>query len=177
MTELLRPSKKLLDAIGYDESCGLLQCEFLGITEKSNGHVSMKAEEWRRTAEASFEKLKEHYGLESAKKVFSPVWEAIQNAGIHGCSNGEMFYLYQYLCPKGVASGVHDPSPFFRSREIKEQFESRIPLREEQFDREYPLGARFGVNGFIYKFTDLIEVDDERGVLWLGHYLPGIGEE
>jgi len=172
MTEHLRPSKSLLDSLGYDSSSEIVISEFNGICNKTREHVALKVKEWNGVVMKSFVKMVEKYGMEVAREMFSPMWEAVQNAGIHGCRNGEKFTLYQYLCQKGIASGIQDSGAFMRNPSTKNQLESRIPLSEEQFDKEFSLGARIGVNLFIYKFSDRIEVDSDNGVLWIAKYTP-----
>jgi len=127
-----------------------------------------KTREWEKEMSKSLERLRAFYTENFALSTYAASWEAVQNAGVHGSRDGENFRMYQYLCERGVASGIVDAGSFFRDPKVKEQFESRTPLREDQLDRSDEIGGRMGVLGYIYGLSDEIEVDTELGILWLG---------
>jgi len=167
--DLFMPSKKILEAICWDESA---QRQYAIFPAKSgeavlvshlNG-VRMQVE-WlyRHWFKVDFDKI-------NGNKMLVP-WEALHNSWVHGSKNGEPFTYGFFVAKKGVCHGFQDGGGYFKSEKIKHQFENKIPLKK--FDKSVD-GHRIGVNHHIYRDSDIIEVDTSKGILYCAQFISNL---
>lgn len=102
-------------------------------------------------------------------------WEALKNCQDHsGFYNGNSVIFGLFLAPNGVSYGFHDGGDYFKRAKIKEQWENKHTIEEFNVEaHQRRCGGGTGVNNYIFPRTDLIEVDPEKGILYLANTLEG----
>jgi len=93
-------------------------------------------------------------------------WEALQNGYVHNPTRDQPIHYSLIMGSKGVCHGFQDSGDYFKKEETKKIFESKTKIRKRTgFERGIDC-FRIGVNQYIYKYSDLIEVDIEKGILY-----------
>ena len=96
------------------------------------------------------------------------VWEALENASVHGSKKGLPFTYGLFIARRGICHGFQDGDGYFTREDIKRLFESKTYLTE--FDTDIS-SRRVGVKNYIYTLSDIIEVDTANGILYCAQYL------
>ncbi len=99
------------------------------------------------------------------QKFGAMVIEPLKNAMSHGAKPGDPIVIGIFLGDDGVCLGFWDGGDYFKSEETKKLFESR-KKPEQRGKKTCVSGSHLGV-GWIYHYTDIIEVDTETGILYL----------
>jgi hypothetical protein len=116
-------------------------------------------------------RIEEYYriGLEkerlNTRRVISVFGEAAENCVKHSPTGKEKFTIGLFLGNNGICYGFQDGGLYFKYPEVKEQYENKSEITE--FDQFHLVDCcQIGVNAYIYPNTDLIEVDNNEGVLY-----------
>ena len=167
---MFKPSRRILDAFGHE-------AESLAI----NGyyeHPLPESYSSREEVDLRLNLLKPSY--QATKDFWETVRlvgvELLENSRVHGCKGRGRFGLITLAGRRGVINGAWDEGEFLRNPSVKEQVEARKRIRNDQHDIGDVNGFREGMN-IVRLLSDELEVDTTNGVIWAGHYLPGIGEE
>jgi len=102
--------------------------------------------------------------METQKMVL--IFDALLNSIFHGSKNVDPVSYGLFIGDKGVCHGFRDSGDYFKSEEIKRLFENKIPLTEFGIAEPGISGHSYGVRGYIYGYSDFIEVDTSKGVLY-----------
>src|SRR3989339_105931 len=70
------------------------------------------------------------------------------------------------LFQKGICYGFQDSGDYFKSEHTKRIYENKIPIIKNQSIENGLQRFRVGVTNFLYPYSDLIEVDTKKGVLY-----------
>jgi hypothetical protein len=112
--------------------------------------------------------------------------EALVNAIWHGANNEHPVKTAIFLGEKGVCFGFYDGGDYFKREDIKEIWEakkrSQIDLNvthrgksDGQICANSPMGG--GGSYHLFRDSDIIEVDTNRGILYCVRYLSSIVED
>jgi hypothetical protein len=164
--ELFKPSDKILKMICSENEIPLIQYEVFPFSsyEDMQKNQGLYLEGIRgkilRFYEMFSEENKERVDLHKTLYLCN---EAFKNWVNHSPENSSL-ESGLFLGSMGVCYGFHDGGDFFKKTEIKNQLENKINFKE--FDKN-PRGktSRHGFSN-IYKFSDFIEVDSEKGILY-----------
>ena len=157
--KILRPSQTLLDLLGFIPEKPVISRE-INLTKITGNYTPLPM------IKELLGIIKRFYGEtigELFEQKFSLVThESLENSRVHGSKKGRKYGITLYLCKRGTISGFWDDGEFFRGRGIKEQFESRTKIREEQFElaEDDERAGRMGAQT-IYGYADIIEVDNK----------------
>ena len=172
--DLFMPGKKILEAICWDKDSHRQYTVFpyetpeIGLTE----YVGLVIDQIKSFYYHQFD-VKNSDNL-SAQIIGTLVFDALTNAQIHGSKKGTPFMHGLFIARKGICHGFKDEGDYFKSPEIKRQYEHKITIRK--FDKSAKSHHGIGVNINIFPNSDLIEVDAEKGVLYCAQYLKNIIE-
>lgn len=166
--ELFKPSKKVLEFI-CGQKAPLTAYE---IYSRSKSKL-MQEEQITLFFSGLSARLCEFYKInlndETRRQLgVQQVWEVsgemLKNCFDHGPKDKEILFGL-FLGHKGVCYGLQDGGDYFKNDKIKHQYENKIRITE--FDKN-PLrdNCQSGVNDFIYRFADMIEVDSEKGIFY-----------
>lgn len=115
--------------------------------------------------------LMEYYKINTSKeekdrcsqnRVFNVVGEALTNC-YHHSSEDKNILVGIFLGEKGVCYAFNDGGEYFKSEEIKRQYEEKISITEFN---EATTKGQAGVNDCIFPYSDFIQVDTETGTLY-----------
>jgi len=161
------PSKKILDAI---------------CVEGENSVVHYEVYPYGTTSEMYF--LQEIYQIGIFEKIRSFYRISLRGnqdrldvQGIN-CVSGELFKNWidhapensnlisgLFLGSKGVGYGFYDGGDFFKYEKIKRRIESKISFKHfEHMDSDNT--GQSGFNNHIYPFSDVLEVDAQKGIIY-----------
>jgi hypothetical protein len=167
---LFRPSENILEKICEDEVVSLYET----YTRDDEHTDEIKI---RLFAIGLYYKTCEFYSLfnDESKldgpKTISIAGEAMKNCYHHGPKDKEILFGL-FFGDKGVCYGFSDGGNYFKDKEIKYLWENKIEITE--FDQNTPNNFRCGVNRFIFPDSDIIEVDIEKGILYLAQFKKSI---
>src|SRR3989339_176609 len=71
-----------------------------------------------------------------------------------------------FMGSKGICYGFQDSGDYFKSEHTKRIYENKIPIIKNQSIENGLQRFRVGVTNFLYPYSDLIEVDTKKGVLY-----------
>jgi hypothetical protein len=99
--------------------------------------------------------------------ITSVINECLSNCYDHSSNRTDPVEFGLFLGDKGACYGFHDYGDYFKSKEIKEIYESKTPITT--FNRNQKTSGNFGIgtNNFIYRYSDKIEVNDKLGILYV----------
>jgi len=162
--DLFTPNASLLEIIGWDDKSQSWWTVFPGDTKELALSSYFQAVPFQ---------IANHYtnrlgyrvdpSDEGIKRIIHVIYEALENAMVHGSKKGNPFAHGLFIGQLGVCNGFFDGDGYFRREDIKHLFESKTPLTE--FDEDVP-SRRTGVKDEIYGGSDQIHVDTEQGVLY-----------
>jgi len=148
-----------------DKAEDTLTCSFLaGITSQLEESYCLYNPDNKYTKEINREKL-------------LLVNEALKNSLNHHFITTKPVILGLFIGELGACYGFKDPGNFFKSKEIKKIFESKIEIKENQLVSHKQESIGLGVNCYIYPSSDLIEVDTKKGVLYCVQLLKTLYSE
>ncbi len=157
---MFMPSQRVLDIIGWEERISVRRYTVMPANLPEAG--------WRGVIGGTLSEIESHYfamdQLET-QGIGSVLGDALSNAQEHGSKNGTPFVFGLLMGNSGVCYGFRDEGGYFRRADVKEKFEKKTPLTERDMDPDAG-GARAGVNTFIFGYTDAIEVDTDKGILY-----------
>ena len=165
-----RPSQKVLETICDGE----LYSQYItiplegqsnktleeGLTSFLNGLLYQIASHYR------WNKVGKRLDTEMNTQKIVIVWEAMTNAIAHGSKRKDPVTIGLFLGNKGACYGFKDSGDYFKRDEIKEIYENKQPIQNFGEAIEGLSGCHAGVNCYIFKNSDLIEVDTLEGVLY-----------
>jgi hypothetical protein len=164
--ELFKPSKKILEMICSDGKSVQRTYEIYPFGEYKQMDSLLIP-----YLVGTFDKILEFYelGLDwhksrlSRQGISNVITEIFKNWADHSPESD--FFTGLFLGDKGVCYGFHDGGDFFKSQEIKYQIENKINF--DDFNKN-PRGSccNIGFNEYIFPYSDFIEVDSERGILY-----------
>lgn len=175
MMELFKPSGKILEAICGEKEVPVVIYEIYPrydkiTNEKSSilfisGLVSKLCEFYRiNLNDETRSKLK-------SQKIWDVSGEMLENCFNHGPKNKDVGFGL-FLGEKGTCYGFCDGGDYFKDSKIKEQYENKIEITK--FDTSEENCQQSGVNSHIYSFSDMIEVDSEKGILYCVQFKENI---
>jgi len=166
--DLFMPSSRVLEAIAWDKKAHRQYTTFPADTPEVGlaSYTGLSDQEIRNFYNHQFkiELYPEENAIIPYRHVIAVFWEALVNSQKHGSKKGTPFTHALFLARKGICQGFRDGGEYFQDARIKKQFESKTPITE--FDQETENCFRIGVNDHIYPFSDIIEVDDNKGILY-----------
>ncbi len=163
--EFFRPSKKILEKICTKEPLVIYETY-------TRQNYTIDNEKMTLSICSLDSKICEYYKIYydiNERKRLHPMWlpvigECIKNCFDHGPENKEI-NLGLFLGDKGVCCGFHDGGDYFKNKKIKSQYEHKRKITK--FDKKtFKINCQWGVNGIIFKYSDLIEVDTTLGILY-----------
>jgi hypothetical protein len=163
---LFAPSKSMLDAICENDSVPIISCEVHLFGSTFDMFVEKVFYQ-----NSVFKKLNYFYaddlnGNCSLDKdgILNVCQELFKNWEDHGTEDSNLI-TGLFIGTKGVCYGFYDGGSFFKNYKIKERIESRHKFTE--FDLN-PRGGTLhkGFNECIYPFSDMLEVDAEKGIMY-----------
>jgi hypothetical protein len=177
--DLFKPSKKVLGMIASGEKEKFM---FYNPLIFYHTYTGLK-EDFEPTLSAGvFESIREYYHInhkeENRKRLaVQLVWnvfgEATKNCIEHSLKGREVFTIGFYFGVGGVCYGFNDNGNYFKNDEIKSQYENK--LRINKFDKNtLENNCQSGVNQYIYPYSDLIEVDSKKGILYCVQFKESI---
>ena len=98
------------------------------------------------------------------QKIWNVSGEALKNCYDHGPKNKEVLFGL-FLGDKGVCYGFCDQGGYFKNEKIKNQYENKVEITEFN-KRTLKDNHQSGVNENIFCYSDFIEVDSEKGILY-----------
>ncbi len=165
--DLFKPSTKILEIICKEKEKPLVSYEIFPV-DFYEEMVNMSI----LYIESLYKKLSSFYNIKfennksrlNCQGVSFVALECFNNWIEHSLGNSNLF-TGLFLGDKGVCYGFNDGGDFFKNPNIKYKIENRILFRE--FDKN-PKGDCFniGFNLYIYPYSDFIEVDLEKGILY-----------
>jgi hypothetical protein len=166
--DLFKPSYKIMNLISSGKINNFREYNPLIFYEI---YKDMKRGFGGQMASGLFSRIQEYYkiGLEPKRLSIQKVWnvfgEAAKNSVDHSLSGKEIFTIGYYFGDKGVCYGFNDGGDYFKNEKIKHQYENKIRITE--FDQSTLEDcSQVGVNSHIYPYSDKIEVDSEKGILY-----------
>ncbi|MBI4159422.1 hypothetical protein HY500_04160 [Candidatus Woesearchaeota archaeon] len=172
--ELFMPSERMLKEIGWDENG-----QRIYFTNVANASESVL----RGTVASAKTIITDVYKFQFEiadlgdgfllRPVVRLIWEALRNASVHGSKRGLPFTYGLFIATNGICHGLQDGDRYFAREDIKQLFENKIPLTE--FDMDVS-SRRVGVKDYIYKLSDIIEVDTANGTLFCAQYFGNFRE-
>lgn len=95
------------------------------------------------------------------------VVDGLRNAMLHGSKNKSPVEYGLFMGDLGVCHGFRDAGNYFKSEKIKNIFENKTQITNftESQDDDYET-CHIGVNKNIYPHSDIIEVDNNAGILY-----------
>ena len=101
---------------------------------------------------------------QSNQKIYNVSGESIKNCYDHGPKNEKILFGL-FLGDDGVCYGFKDGGDYFKNEKIKNKYENKIEITE--FDQN-TLESNFqvGVNEYIFPNSDIIEIDEKKGILY-----------
>lgn len=164
--ELFRPSKKLIDIIatedekyihynplvfyetliGQDPKKGIDSVFYSGVFNKIQSYYRIDIDETVKSRLA-------------IQKVGMILGEATKNCIEHSPNGKKIFTIGFYFGNNGICFGFNDGGNYFKNNQVKEQYENKIRLN-------YYHNHGHGINDRIFPYTDLIEVDSKKGILY-----------
>jgi hypothetical protein len=168
--DLFMPSKKILEAICWDKNSHRQYTTFpsetpeLGLSE----YVGLVIDQ--------IKSFYYHHDVKNSDNLNTQiigtlVFDALTNAQIHGSKKGTPFTHGLFIARKGICNGFKDEGDYFKSPEIKKQYENKLKIRK--FDKTKGHHG-IGVNLNIFPNSDLIEVDTKKGILYCAQYLDNL---
>lgn len=117
-------------------------------------------------------RIAHNYGLDffenrlDGTSIWNVAGEGLRNCLIHGPKEKDILFGL-FLGNVGVCYGFQDGGDYFKREEIKQQYESKIPVTNSDLAGRDPnrIHGR-GVNRYIFPFSDIIEVDTKTGTLY-----------
>ena len=101
----------------------------------------------------------------SRQKVGLLFSKVAKNCIDHSPTGKEIFTIGFFFGNNGVCYGFQDGGLYFKYPEIQHQYENKIKITEfNQSNLED--ACQLGVNHYIYPYSDIIEVDIDKGVLY-----------
>ena len=167
MIDLFYPSKRILETICDEE---------IPITTYTLFQKGMKKEQEEKLMKSFLTgliyQIAENYNY-SAKinqidtgKILSVPMEAIRNCYSHNPEQIEPIKFGLFMGSKGICYGFQDSGDYFKSQHTKRIYENKIPIIKNQSIENGLQRFRVGVTNFLYPYSDLIEVDTKKGVLY-----------
>lgn len=157
--ELFTPSKKMLEAICLDEE-PMIHYSIISpqmANDLNSFMCGLLAEI------ANYYRFFPIYNEWNTQVAGQIACEIISNAHNHG-PKGKPIEFGLFLGKKGICYGVRDEGKFFKLQKTKEQFEKKILVTK--FDENDVGGYRVGINRFVFPYSDMIEVDKGKGILY-----------
>ena len=108
-------------------------------------------------------------------KILSVPIEAIKNCFSHNPKQIEPIKFGLFMGSKGICYGFQDSGNYFKSKNTKKIYEHKIPIIKNQSIENGNQRFRVGVTNFIYPYSDLIEVDTKKGILYCVQLKESIG--
>ncbi len=165
---LFKPSGKIMEMICSGEKNPLIHYNPLISYEVITGQT--------KGVDGSFltglcSRIEEYYGIGlekdrlSTNRVSSVFMEAAENCVKHSPNGKDDFAVGIFLGNNGVCYGFQDGGLYFKYPEIKKQYEAKNKITD--FDQSHLEDCcQIGVNAYIYPNVDIIEVDNDEGVLY-----------
>jgi hypothetical protein len=169
--DLFKPSRKVLEIIASGE-----KEEFMFYNPLIFYHTYTGLDkDFEPTLSAGvFESIREYYhinyGEENRKRLaVQLVWnvfgEAVKNCADHSPNGKNFFSVGFYFGAGGICYGFNDGGDYFKNENIKHQYEHKILIKD--FDKNtLENNFQVGVNQHIYSYSDFIEVDSKKGILY-----------
>ncbi len=109
-----------------------------------------------------------HWGLDIKKNMITQklqlVLEALTNSVAHSLEKSIHYGLF--LGDKGVCHGFRDFGDYFKSSIIKQKFENKEEVAKKDGITKGFSGCHAGVEHYLYPYSDTIEVDTNKGILY-----------
>lgn len=174
----LLPSKKLLEEIGFEENDFSYLVRLFSPEKKFKDPLAFSENFFQTSEDPDFMSSYFDGYLETVRNYYRNIFqkddskfknfcrklyadsEALNNAHRHNKRNSNFFYQVIFG-KKGICSGLNNEADYFKNAEIKRLYESKI------LPEKYNAGTEI-----IYINSDKIEVDTNKGVLYLVHFLP-----
>jgi len=96
--------------------------------------------------------------------MYNFLLEPLKNAVFHGGGDVSVDLLFNQ---KAFVSSFRDGGDYFKGDCMKDIWEHRIPIHERNIVEEDQIGFGSG-SDFVYSYADLIHVDANNGILYLG---------
>lgn len=157
--ELFTPSKKILEAICLDEKPMI---HYSTVTPQMANDLNPFMSGLLAEI-AGYYRFFPEYGGWNTQVAGQIANEIISNAYNHG-PKGKPIEFSLFLGKKGICYGVRDEGKFFKRKRTKEKFEKKSPITK--FDKNDVGGHRGGINRFVFPYSDMIEVDTSKGILY-----------
>jgi len=163
---MFKPNKELLDIIGWDEKSvpsyrilpsDMTLCQITFSLENLITGLAYEISQYYKWGKNMKEK-------DTGKLII--VSEAIKNGFAHRTGhNGENIEYGMFITPQAVCHGFRDYGVFFKSKEVKHNFETKTQFckKTEAICLNYLEGFRQGVC-FMYEDSDIIHVDILRRI-------------
>lgn len=170
--ELFKPSKKMLERICSNEELGnnplvhyqIIENQFNGLNKMFVTGLLSKIYSYYDINHDEESRMR--LDVQTAALLFS---EGVKNGLDHSEKGKEIMTVGIFFGDKGLCYGFNDGGDYFKSEEIKNQYEKRKKVTV--FD-EKTLKTNFqsGVNDFIFPYSDIIEVDNKKGILYCAQF-------
>lgn len=182
-SQKFEPSRRILEAIAFDEDSfngymilpGGNEEKGLAEAAQAGGMMGLmqQAREYYNRLDSNYRlPIELHEAMNGEGGTFILLCEAMANARIHGLKSQPGFYIVgTWMGRKGICFGFNDGGEYFKRPEIKETFERKLPVPEFDNGPHLPGGSRRVGVGEIYDYSDIIEVDNKKGVLYCVQFL------
>ncbi len=119
------------------------------------------------------EKLREFYLIGDGEnrerlnvnEISHVVNELFKNWADHS-PEGSNLYTGLFLGDLGVCYGFQDEGDFFKNPEIKNKLENKILIEDFNKNSREECNHNEGFNEYVFPYTELIEVDSEKGIFY-----------
>lgn len=166
--DLFRPSSKIIKLISSAEK--ELNISYF------NAHLLRGYVEVDENLQGFKKDISLKYNLDKGEinwfPVSVPYYEAVKNSFAHGKLDFDKILIGHYIGDLGVCFGFYDGGDYFKNENIKNQYENKIPVKN--FNKNPRISCRGNGTKRIFKFSDFIEVDSKKGILYIGKYKRSI---